>query len=318
MSIDAAVVSLLVSVSVRVAAVAALAWVVLFVCRVRRADVRHAVWSLVLAAMLAAPLLVWFAPSLTLRVGHPAAAPDAIPSRQVPLVVSSTVPDSPLALPSSPVSERLQWNWQFMLCALYAAGALIMLGRLVCGYAMARRLIRSSKAIDKPFTTGIRVAECGCITVPVTIGWVRPRILLPAGWHEWGEGKLRAVLAHEGTHVRRGDYLVGLLASLSRALYWFHPVAWWLERALIANAEKACDDEAIVLTGNREQYAGALLDMAAAVRAGRGRLVWEAMAMARPNQVRHRIELVLDETRGLAPGLSKARWAALVLACVPL
>jgi len=318
MSIDAEVDSLLASVSVRVAVVAALAWVVLFVCRVRRADVRHAVWSLVLAAMLAAPLLVWLAPSLTLRVGHPAAAPDAIPSRQVPLVVSATVPDSPLAPPSSPVSERLPWSWQFMLCALYAAGASIMLGRLVCGYAVARRLIRSSKAIDEPFPTGIRVAECGGITVPVTIGWARPQILLPAGWREWGEGKLRAVLAHESAHVKRGDYLVGLLANLNRALYWFHPLAWWLERALIANAEQACDDEAIVLTGNREQYAGALLDMAAAVRAGRGRLVWEAMAMARPNEVRHRIELVLDETRRLAPGLSKARWAALVLACVPL
>jgi hypothetical protein len=193
-----------------------------------------------------------------------------------------------------------------------------MLGRLVCGYAMARRLIRSSKAIDEPFPTGIRVAECGGITVPVTIGWARPQILLPAGWREWGEGKLRAVLAHESAHVKRGDYLVGLLANLNRALYWFHPLAWWLERALIANAEQACDDEAIVLTGNREQYAGALLDMAAAVRAGRGRLVWEAMAMARPNEVRHRIELVLDETRRLAPGLSKARWATLVVACVPL
>lgn len=318
MSIDAAVVSLLASVSVRVAVVAALAWVVLSVCRVRRADVRHAVWSLVLAAMLAAPLLAWFAPSLTLHVGHPAAAPDAIPSRQVPLVVSAAAPDSPITPPNSPVSGRLQWNWQSVLCALYAAGALIMLGRLVYGCAMARRLVRSSKTIEEPLPTGIRVAECGCITVPVTIGWVRPRILLPVGWHEWSEGKLRAVLAHESTHVKRGDYLVGLLASLNRGLYWFHPLAWWLERALIASAEQACDDEAIVLTGNREQYAGALLDMAAAVRAGRGRLVWEAMAMARSNQVRHRIELVLDETRRLTPGLSKARWAALVLACVPL
>jgi len=312
-------VSLLAGVSVRVAVLAALAWVALFVCRVRRADLRHAMWSLVLAAMLLMPLVVWLAPSLTLRVGRPSAASDETPSLQIPLVVSAPALASPASSPARlPASEWARRNWRSMVGALYAAGVLVMLGRLCYGYAMARRLRRSSKAIEDPLTPRIPVSETDCITVPVTIGWVRPRILLPRDWREWSDGKLRAVLAHESTHVRRGDYLVSVLASLNRALYWFHPLAWWLERTLVTHAEQACDDEALALTGDREQYAGALLDMAAAVRAGRGRLVWEAMAMARPNDVRRRIELALDETRRLAPGLSKTRWAALALACAPL
>jgi TonB family protein len=315
MPFDSAIVSLLSGVSVRVAVLAALAWVFLFVCRVRRADVRHAVWSLVLAAMLLMPLVVWIAPSLTLRVGRPSAALDETPSLQIPLVVSDTSLGSPARMPASEWAWR---NWQSMIVALYAAGALVMLGRLRYGYALASRLGQSSKAVQAPLATSVPVSESDCITVPVTIGWIRPRILLPADWREWSDGKLRAVLAHESTHVRRGDYLVSVLASLNRALYWFHPLAWWLERTLVANAEQACDDQALALTGDREQYAGALLDMAAAVRAGRGRLVWEAMAMARPNDVRRRMELVLDETRRLAPGLSKARWAALALVCAPL
>jgi TonB family protein len=315
MPFDSAIVSLLSGVGVRVAVVAALACVALFVCRVRRADLRHAVWSLVLAAMLLMPLVVWLAPSLTLRVRRPSAALDATPSLQIPLVVSDTSLGAPASMPSS---EWAWGNWRSLVVALYAAGVLVMLGRLCYGYALACRLGQSSKAIQEPLATRIPVSVSDCITVPVTIGWIRPRILLPADWREWSDGKLRAVLAHESTHVRRGDYLVSVLASLNRALYWFHPLAWWLERTLVASAEQACDDEALALTGDREQYAGALLDMAAAVRAGRGRLVWEAMAMARPNEVRRRIELVLDETRRLAPGLSKARWAALALACAPL
>jgi TonB family protein len=315
MPFDSTMVSLLAGVSVRAAVLAALAWVVLFVCRVRRADLRHAAWSLVLAAMLLTPLVVWLAPPLTLRVGRPSAALDETLSRETPLVVSATPLGSPARMPASEWARR---NWQSILVALYAAGVLAMLGRLCYGYALARRLGRSSKAIQKPLATRIPVSESDCITVPVTIGWIRPRILLPRDWREWSDGKLRAVLAHESTHVGRGDYLVSVLASLNRALYWFHPLAWWLERALVTHAEQACDDETLSLTGDREQYAGALLDMAAAVRAGRGRLVWEAMAMARPSDVRRRIELALDESRRLAPGLSKARWAALALACAPL
>jgi TonB family protein len=315
MLFDSTVVSLLAGVSVRVAVLAALAWVVLFVCRVRRADLRHAVWSLVLIAMLLMPLVAWLTPSLTLRVGRPTAASDVTPSLQVPLEVSATALGAPASMPASEWARR---NWQSIVVALYAAGVLVMLGRLCYGYALARRLGQSSKVIEEPLATRIPVSETDCITVPVTIGWVKPQILLPRDWREWSDGKLRAVLAHESTHVGRGDYLVSVLANLNRALFWFHPLAWWLERTLITNAEQACDDQALGLTGDREQYAGALLDMAAAVRAGRGRLVWEAMAMARPNDVRRRIELALDETRRLAPGLSKARWAALALACAPL
>lgn len=315
MSLDSAMVSLLARASVVAVVLAALAWAFLLVFRVRRADVRHAVWSMVLIAMLAAPLVGWLSPPLTLRVGRVAVAPDATPALQFPLEVRASAASENGAPTVRPWIQR---HWQPLVCALYAAGALFMLGRFSYGYALALKLGRASKPVEVAVAARTPVGETDCITVPVTIGWLQPRILLPAEWREWNEGKLRAVVAHESTHVRRGDYLVSILSSLNRAMFWFHPLAWWLERTLITYAEQACDDEALGLTGDREQYASALLDMAAAVRAGRGRLVWEAMAMARPNEVRRRIELVLDETRRLAPGLSKARWTVLALACVPL
>ena len=115
--------------------------------------------------------------------------------------------------------------------------------------------------------------------MPLTVGWLRPKVLLPAGWERWPEDKLQAVLAHERIHVRRGDWAVGVLAGLNRSIFWFHPLAWWLERQLAQLAEQASDDAALLVVGT-EPYARALLDMAAAVKTGQGRLTWEATAMA--------------------------------------
>ena len=79
----------------------------------------------------------------------------------------------------------------------------------------------------------------------VTAGSVRPVIVLPLDWPRWDNSKLRAVLAHEGSHVRRRDPLRQLLSSIYRALLWFHPVAWWLHRHLSELAEAASDDAAL-------------------------------------------------------------------------
>jgi TonB family protein len=109
-----------------------------------------------------------------------------------------------------------------------------------------------------------------------------------------------------------------LMAGLNRCLFWFHPAAWWLERQLAMLAEQACDDEALLQLGGRETYAQALLDMAAAVKRGGGRLVWEAMAMAKASEVRMRIERILDETRQVSQGVSRLRWAALLTCSLPM
>src|SRR5512140_2695582 len=56
-----------------------------------------------------------------------------------------------------------------------------------------------------------------------------------------------------GMLARRRDPLVEWLALLNRAVFWFHPLAWWLERKLSALAEDACD--AAVLRGGHDAHA---------------------------------------------------------------
>jgi beta-lactamase regulating signal transducer with metallopeptidase domain len=113
----------------------------------------------------------------------------------------------------------------------------------------------------------------------LTTGVVAPRILLPAAWRNWPAEKLRAVLAHERAHIVRRDLLVALLAQVNRAVFWFHPVAWWLERTLAVNAEHACDETAAREIGEPRRYAEVLLEMAAAVQVRGSRAAWSAIGV---------------------------------------
>jgi hypothetical protein len=61
-----------------------------------------------------------------------------------------------------------------------------------------------------------------------------------------------------------------------------------------------------------------LVEMADAVRRSGARVAWEAMAMARHSEVRQRIDRILDEGRQALPGLTRARWIALVACALPL
>jgi hypothetical protein len=142
---------------------------------------------------------------------------------------------------------------------------------------------------------------------------MRPKILLPADWRDWDQAKLDAVLAHERSHVRRRDALVAVAAGLNRCLFWFHPLAWWLERRLALLAEQACDDACISALGDREVYARILVDMAGIVEATRGRVYKHSLAMAAATHIRRRIDSILQEGRTFSRGVSGAGWAMVAL-----
>ena len=47
-----------------------------------------------------------------------------------------------------------------------------------------------------------------------------------------------------GSFVSRRDPVRHVMARLAVGLYWFHPLAWWLERKLAVTAEHTCDEAA--------------------------------------------------------------------------
>jgi beta-lactamase regulating signal transducer with metallopeptidase domain len=277
-------------VSLRSLAVAALA--ALCLGRVKSASLKHAVWSMVTAGMLLQMLLGPMLPPLPLPVLRP------IELVAMPMTLSASTPQAP-------APQRLE---RFpIMPAVYLAGVLFFAARLLLAFLFTRRLVRRSQRID------LRLFQCGEIAVPLTAG---SAILLPLNWSDWDAGKLRAVLAHEQAHVRRRDSLVALLARINRCVFWFHPLAWWLERELAQLAEQACDDAALLALQDRQQYAQTLLDMARAVHSSNGRFL--TAAMAKEANVETRINRILDESRRIPKGLGKGWWTLLAACAGPL
>jgi hypothetical protein len=173
----------------------------------------------------------------------------------------------------------------------------------------------------------VELRESDEIASPAVAGWFRPIILLPSHWPTWSAAERRAVLAHELTHVARGDYAAGLLALAAAAVHFANPLAHWLVWRLRLNQELAADARASGLVGGAGSYAvslaGVLLAAAPPARAlpaprmASGRTLSRRINMLRkakrvPEREpsgRRRL-LVLALVVGLAAGLSTVRLPA--------
>jgi bla regulator protein BlaR1 len=73
-------------------------------------------------------------------------------------------------------------------------------------------------------------------------------LLLPAGITDrLTPPQLKAIVAHELCHVRRRDNLATALHMGVEALFWFHPLVWWLGARLMEERERACDEEVLLM-----------------------------------------------------------------------
>ncbi len=300
-----------------VAGVAALA------LRKAQPAVRHAVWTAAVAGMLLLPLLQTGTPGWTFPVWIERAAnvPQSLDVTDPQVVnVTATVPSGPRNAPSRPVNAHV------IMLAIYLAGASALLIRQAWSSVTLRRLLKRSRAVDLDglasaaeavgFTGRLpEVRESDEVRVPFTYGVSAPVIVLPNDWREWSAPKRLAVLAHETAHVARRDWLIGRIAAVNRAMNWWNPAAWWLERHLAALAEEAVDEAALAAVGDVKHYASAVVDFAIAMQGQRlGSM--EATAMARSTKVGRRVERILASRGAGAAGLKRgvfltvAAWAA--------
>jgi beta-lactamase regulating signal transducer with metallopeptidase domain len=95
---------------------------------------------------------------------------------------------------------------------------------------------------------------------PGIFGIVRPILVWPEGISaHFEDAHLQAVIAHEVWHVRRRDNLAAALHMVVEALFWFHPLVWWLGTRLVAERERACDEKVLELGSERRIYAESIL-----------------------------------------------------------
>ncbi|HTL03306.1 MAG TPA: M56 family metallopeptidase [Vicinamibacterales bacterium] len=296
--------------------------------RAKESSASHAAWTVVLCAMLLMPVL----PSMVqpIAVTVPITQPDF---RMLPAAELAPIPDAPtpvLAPSVAPNPEKVAIEkgavhikgaglifegigWAGATVIGYLLIVAFLLSRLIASAWRVSRLQRRALPLEIG-GAGDRVYSSDLVSVPVTTGVLRPRVLLPAYWARWPAGKLAAVLAHERAHIARRDPLTHWLAYVNRCVFWFHPLAWWLERKLSATAEQACDAAAVRAIGDRQRYAEVLLDMADAVRRHGGRVAWSGVGIDGAGRLGQRIDQVLQ---GREPRpLSRARKTSIAFGCV--
>ena len=107
------------------------------------------------------------------------------------------------------------------------------------------------------------VAYCDRITVPTVIGLVKPMVLLPATiLTNLSLQEVTAIITHELAHIRRHDLWMNLAQRIIEAVFFFHPVVWYISRKISQERELCCDDLVVSLGNEPLSYAGALLHMA--------------------------------------------------------
>lgn len=253
--------------------------------RARRqsAGARYAIWF---SALVAIALLPCLGASFSSRVGVSAA---------VASHATITVPDS----------------WALYLFAAWA----VLAGWFLSGIGKAiwhlHVLRKDCVPVDCASTQAIfrdaversgtrrRVAVCTSarVRVPTAIGLLKPAIVLPR-WviEELSADELKQVLLHELAHLRRWDDWTNLAQQFVKALFFFHPAVWWIEKKAALEREMACDDAVLAEIESPRAYAECLTHLAERSFTQRSVALAQA-AIGRIRQTSARVAEILDVNR---------------------
>jgi beta-lactamase regulating signal transducer with metallopeptidase domain len=165
------------------------------------------------------------------------------------------------------VAGHPRFSWQGTVVLLWAAGVLVMAWYTLLERRRSKTVLKDSLPCNEESmlqSLAQACAACGVrtpglclsdrISSPVLVGHIRPMLLLPSG-NALSNEELDMALVHELTHLRRGDLWWGLIPSLARHLFFFHPFAHLAVREYGTAREAACD-AAVVNSGqlSREDY----------------------------------------------------------------
>jgi bla regulator protein BlaR1 len=160
------------------------------------------------------------------------------------------------------------------IVALWAAVTAALALRMALGLAWIGRA-GHSPATDPAWQARLSqmAARCGLdrevrlrivdgLASPITAGWWRPVVLVPAALVSGMSPQLlEALLAHELGHVRRHDYLVNLVQNVIETLLFYHPAVWWISHRIRIEREQIADDYAAHHLGEPRRLALALSEL---------------------------------------------------------
>lgn len=195
--------------------------------------------------------------------------------------VSDTVSETPINFALTPQNENGQTirqvtdfpNAAVIICGFWQLGMLLVLYfHMICYASYIRRLRRRNRSADRWETEvlndlserkTLRLYKNPIVETPILIGFFHPAVILPD--KEYEDIKLRNILLHEMTHMKRHDILVKWLLILVGAIHWFNPFVYFVRREMNKACELACDESVIKKfdINEMQQYGDTLIAVAA-------------------------------------------------------
>ncbi len=232
-------------------------WFVLAILPKHHASARHAAACTALVLMATAPFATFFLVDFG--------------SSDITIDLAATVDFQVAKHPPSPIEIAI-----VVLLGGWLAGVFVMSLRLFGGLwriqSIVRRhatlldetYVRQFENLGRRLNIGrtVRWMQSNHIDVPLTVGWLRPVVLIPCSvLTSLPPLQLDAIITHELAHIRRYDYLVNILQSILEAVLFYHPSVYWVSNRVRAERECCCDDAAISLGHDPLLYARALTDL---------------------------------------------------------
>jgi beta-lactamase regulating signal transducer with metallopeptidase domain len=201
--------------------------------------------------------------------------------------------------------------WAEYFFYIWVAVAALMLFRLAAGVWRVQQLRQDFSEIDLAGLTpeiaeivrgfgehrGVKLCASNALAVPAAVGFFPPAIVLPAKLlPQLSPEEIKLILLHELAHIRRWDNWTNLVLQLLKAVFFFHPAVWWIERHLALEREMACDDFVLEETAGPAAYASSLISFAEKLHNARS-LALAQNLVSRMCHMSLRVTQILDQQR---------------------
>ena len=162
----------------------------------------------------------------------------------MPISVQSTFSLQPTSIRLPAISSQLVWIVWGCVAALIVAVSLL-------AYLRLQKQVKGAVKVRGGY-------ESDKIETAFVLGFFKPKIYIPSGMSPAARTQ---ILAHERTHLEKGDHWMKVIAFLALALHWFNPLVWVAYLMLCKDIEIACDERVVQFMelDERKQYASALL-----------------------------------------------------------
>src|SRR5688572_12967310 len=164
--------------------------------------------------------------------------------------------------------EDASWSVDWFALALlgvWVAGTVAMTVVRFRTWRQIRAAIRTSSPwamASLPMPVGVAVRSTPGVMEPGVVGLWRPVILVPSGIeNDLTPRQLATVLSHELCHIRRRDNTTAAVHMIAEAVFWFHPLVWWIGSRLLDERERACDQEVVRACGEPRTYAEGIVNV---------------------------------------------------------